>query len=115
MEHNTLNYIEIPVSDLTATKAFFSAVFGWEFKDYGPDYTCFLDAGINGGFYTSEQYFSIAKGCPLIVFYSKDIEQTQVQILAEHGKIVKEIFSFPGGRRFHFNDPNGNEYAVWSE
>ena len=97
-----INYLEIPSQDLDKTKAFFSHVFGWNFVDYGPDYMAIEDAGIDGGFYRS----------PL---YSEALESTLEQVKAAGGEIVKDIFSFPGGRRFHFTDPNGNEYAVWSE
>ncbi|NMH64315.1 VOC family protein [Shewanella salipaludis] len=113
--HNSINYLEIPVKDLPGTKDFFGRVFGWQFQDYGPEYSCFLDAGITGGFYQSPQSFNLAQGCPLIVLYSAKLEQTQQDVLDAGGTLVKAIFSFPGGRRFHFSDINGNEYAVWSE
>jgi len=69
----------------------------------------------DGGFYKSDLNGSTENGCALIVFYSKELEQTQFKITKAGGLIIKPIFSFPGGRRFHFNDPNGNEYAVWSD
>ena len=109
-----INYIEIPVKDMVATKAFFAGVFGWQFEDYGPHYSCFLNAGIDGGFYQADSSFNLAKGCPLIVLFSEQLEQTQVAIESAGGDITQAIFSFPGGRRFHFTDPNDNEYAVWS-
>jgi hypothetical protein len=114
-EHKKINYLEIPARDIIATKRFFSTVFGWTFQDYGPDYTAFADAGIDGGFFRSDLRVSTADGSVLIVFYSSDLEQTREQIVAAGGAIVKPVFLFPGGRRFHFCDPNGNEYAVWSE
>lgn len=113
--HNTLNYIEIPVSDLPLTKQFFQQVFTWEFVDYGPEYSCFVNAGINGGFYLSKQHFTLANGSPLLVLYSQKLASTQQAIIAAGGTISQSIFSFPGGCRFHFLDPNGNEFAVWSE
>lgn len=113
--HNTINYLEIPTKDLAATKAFFNTVFGWRFLDYGPEYSCFLDVGINGGFYQASQEFNLTKGSPLIVIYSQSLELTEAQVLAAGGEILKPVFSFPGGRRFHFSDPSRNEYAVWSE
>ena len=114
-EHEKINYVEFPARDIEATKAFFKAVFNWFFEDYGPEYTAFSDAGIDGGFYKSELNASVENGSALIVLYSKELEQTQSKIVDAGGEIIKPIFSFPGGRRFHFSDPNGNEYAVWSE
>lgn len=113
--HEKINYVEFPAKDIERTKAFFTEVFGWSFVDYGPDYTAFLNAGIDGGFYKSELACSSENGSALVVFYSKELEQTQSKIEGAGGTIIKPIFSFPGGRRFHFADPNGNEYAVWSE
>ena len=114
-KHHSINYLEIPVKDLTATKAFFTHVFGWQFQDYGPEYSCFLRVGIDGGFYQADSQFTLAKGSPLIVLYSQDLLATQAKIIAAGGEIIKAIFDFPGGKRFHFTDVNGNEYAVWSE
>lgn len=114
-EHKKINYVEFPSKNIEATKAFFTAVFGWSFVDYGPEYTAFSDAGVEGGFYKSDLTVSTANGSVLIVLYSKDLEQTQSEIEQAGGKIAKSIFPFPGGRRFHFCDPNGNEYAVWSD
>jgi len=112
--HEKINYIEIPAKDIEATKAFFAKAFGWSLVDYGPEYTAFSDQGIDGGFYKSDLTVSTDNGSALIVFYSKELEQTQSKIENAGGSIIKTIFSFPGGRRFHFSDPNGNEYAVWS-
>ena len=114
-EHEKINYIEFPAKDLEAVKLFFSSVFDWAFVDYGPDYTAFSNAGIDGGFYRSVLSASTPKGSALVVFYSKDLAQTQAKIEAAGGAIVKPVFSFPGGCRFHFSDPGGNEYAVWSD
>jgi hypothetical protein len=114
-EHEKINYVEFPSQDLAATKKFFTTVFGWSFTDFGPDYTAFTNAGLEGGFFKSDQTVSTDNGSALIVFYSKELEQTQEKIEAAGGSIIKPIFSFPGGRRFHFGDPNGNEYAVWSD
>ncbi len=114
-EHGKISYVEFPAKDLDATKQFFSAAFGWKFVDYGPDYTSFSDEGLNGGFFKSDLASSTAAGSALIVFYSKELEATQSKIENAGGSIVRPTFSFPGGRRFHFNDPNGNEYAVWSD
>jgi predicted enzyme related to lactoylglutathione lyase len=114
-EHEKINYIEFPAKDIDATKAFFSAVFGWSFVDYGPEYTAFSNAGLDGGFFKSELTVSTENGSALIVLYSKQLEKTLIKIENAGGSIIKPIFSFPGGRRFHFADPNGNEYAVWSD
>lgn len=114
-QHETINYLEFPSRDLASTRAFFSTVFGWTFTDYGPDYSAFTAQGIEGGFYQSTLVASSQNGGALIVFYSRDLEQTQAKIEAAGGTILKPIFTFPGGRRFHFADPNGNEYAVWSD
>ena len=114
-DHEKINYVELPVRDIEATKAFFTKAFGWSFTDYGPEYTAFSNAGIDGGFYKSDLNASTDNGSALIIFYSKELEQTQSKIENAGGSIIKPIFTFPGGRRFHFTDPNGNEYAVWSE
>lgn len=114
-EHEKINYVEFPAKDIEATKNFFTTVFGWLFVDYGPEYAAFSNEGIDGGFFQSDLSASTENGSALIVFYSKNLEQTQAKIERACGSIVKPIFSFPGGRRFHFADPNGNEYAVWSD
>jgi predicted enzyme related to lactoylglutathione lyase len=108
---NQIDYIELPASDIEKTKTFYHSVFGWKFTDYGPDYTSFHDGRMGGGF--SKESFA-GKGV-LLVLYSSDLGAVQKKILAAGGRIVKDTFSFPGGRRFHFADPNGNELAVWSE
>jgi predicted enzyme related to lactoylglutathione lyase len=114
-KHNKINYIEIPTKNMAATKTFFTEVFAWPFVDYGPDYCSFSGQGVDGGFFKSDLVVSTNNGSPLIVLYSKGLELTQENIEQAGGKIIKPIFSFPGGRRFHFTDPNGNEFAVWSE
>lgn len=113
--HHSINYLEIPSRDIASSKAFFNKVFGWMYVDYGPEYSCFMDVGITGGFYQADVDFTLVRGCPLIVLYSNDLESTQASVIAAGGKITTGIFNFPGGRRFHFTEPCGNEYAVWSE
>lgn len=113
--HEKINYVEFPASDLPATKAFFTAAFGWSFEDFGPGYTAFSDQGLDGGFFQSDNRSSAESGAALIVFYSTDLEQTLDKIVTAGGNITKPIFSFPGGRRFHFTEPGGNELAVWSD
>lgn len=116
-QHEKINYIELPAKDLNLAKQFFSQVFAWEFVDYGPEYSAFTQAsaGIDGGFYLIDLQCQAAQGSALVVLYSEDLEQTQAKIEPAGGAVVRPIFSFPGGRRFHFTDPNGNEYAVWSD
>ena len=114
-KHEKINYVEFPARDIEAVKVFFAAVFGWSFADYGPEYTAFSDQGLDGGFFKSELSASVGQGSALIVFYSEDLDKTQAKIEASGGLIIKPTFLFPGGRRFHFADPNSNEYAVWSD
>ncbi len=118
-EHNLqVDYIEFPATDIEATKRFYQDVFGWKFQDYGPDYTSFLDGRLAGGF-NKDAEIAGADGKktrgPLIVIYATSLEDTYAKVTKAGGKIVREIFGFPGGRRFHFSDPNGNELAVWSQ
>ncbi|NOX43670.1 MAG: VOC family protein [Gammaproteobacteria bacterium] len=114
-EHEKINYVEFPAKDIEATKVFFKSAFDWSFVDYGPEYTAFSNEGLDGGFFQSELTVSTENGSALIVFYSKELEDTLSKIENSGGAIIKPIFPFPGGRRFHFADPNGNEYAVWSD
>ncbi|MDP2768633.1 MAG: VOC family protein [Giesbergeria sp.] len=113
--HEKINYVEYPSRNLEATKAFFQTAFGWSFVDYGPEYAAFSDQGLDGGFFQSEMAASTDNGSALIVFYSAQLEETQAKITAAGGQIVKPIFAFPGGRRFHFTEPGGNEFAVWAD
>ncbi|ODN65562.1 VOC family protein [Methylophaga muralis] len=111
----TINYLEMPSRDLDVTKQFFSEAFGWSFVDYGPEYVAIENAGLDGGFFKSDLVATTANGSVLVVLYSYELENTVEKVKNAGGKITQDIFSFPGGRRFHFTDPNGNEYAVWSE
>ncbi|MCC2605183.1 VOC family protein [Planctobacterium marinum] len=113
--HHNLNYIEIPTRNIQASKTFFTEVFDWAFTDYGEAYSSFTAQGIDGGFFSAEQTVSTATGSPLLVLYSNNLEATQSAVEQAKGQIIQAIFAFPGGRRFHFTDPAGNEYAVWSE
>lgn len=114
MAREKINYVEFPSSDFAKTKAFFELVFDWSFTDYGEEYTAFSGAGIDGGFYKSDQCSTTDNGSALIVLLSDDLEATQKRVEDGGGKIIREIFSFPGGRRFQFTEPSGNEFAVWS-
>jgi len=107
-----IDYIEISVTDLSEAKRFYQEVFGWKFTDYGSDYTSFNDGRLEGGL---RKVSTVHKGGPLIIIYSTDLESIQTQIKSKGGIIVQDIFEFPGGRRFHFLDPSGNELAVWSD
>jgi predicted enzyme related to lactoylglutathione lyase len=110
-----IDYVELPAKDLDAVQSFYSQAFGWNFTDYGPEYRAFTDGKVDGGFYKSELHSSTGTGAALVILYTKDLEGIRNKVIANGGKIVREIFSFPGGRRFHFTDPNGNELSVWSE
>ncbi len=114
-EHEKINYVELPASNLNKTKAFFTEVFGWSFQDFGPEYSAFSNQGLDGGFYKADLASSASSGSALVVFYSNSLEATLQKITNANGLIVKPIFSFPGGRRFHFREPSGNEFAVWSD
>jgi len=112
MADNQIDYIELPAADIPRTKQFYTSAFGWKFTDYGTNYTSFEDVRLAGGFTTDTP--APARGL-LLVLYAADLVAAQRRITDAGGKIVKETYSFPGGRRFHFTDPNGNELAVWSD
>jgi predicted enzyme related to lactoylglutathione lyase len=114
-KHEKINYVEFPSNDLSTTKCFFTEVFDWSFQDFGPEYTAFENQGINGGFFKADMHSSTSNGAALVIFYSQDLEATQKKIEQADGNIIKSIYSFPGGRRFHFTEPGGNEFAVWSD
>ncbi len=113
--HEKISYVEFPSTNLSKTKAFFSAVFNWEFEDYGPEYIAFTNDGLDGGFYKASTHCDAGKGGALIVFFSNNLNATQEKVLNAGGVIVKPVFNFPGGCRFHFADTTGNEFAVWSD
>ena len=106
-----IDYIEFPCTDIGTTQRFYSEVFGWKFEDYGPEYTSFHDGRLSGGFTTGK---AVSSGGPLVVIYTTDLEGMERKITGAGGVIVKSVFDFPGGRRFHFADPSGNELSVWS-
>lgn len=114
-KHEKLDYVEFPASRPERTREFFAAAFGWSFEEFGPDYCAFSGQGLDGGFYRSPLYSTTQNGAALLVFYSEDLEATQASVEAAGGRIEKPIFDFPGGRRFHFCEPSGNEFAVWSD
>jgi predicted enzyme related to lactoylglutathione lyase len=107
-----INYVELPGGDLIATKTFYEAAFGWSFTDYGPDYTAIGDAGLDGGFTSAA---TSRTTMPLVVLKADDLEDALTRVEANGGEITVPIFEFPGGRRFQFRDPAGNELGVWAE
>jgi predicted enzyme related to lactoylglutathione lyase len=107
-----VDYIEFRATDIGEIKRFYSVIFGWEFTDYGPDYTSFTDGRLAGGFSAAPE---VTAGGPLVVLYATNLEDIEARIKESGGRIVRETFEFPGGRRFHFTDPSGNELAVWSD
>jgi predicted enzyme related to lactoylglutathione lyase len=112
-EHDRrIDYIEFSVKSVPDAKRFYGSAFGWRFEDYGPDYASFADGRLTGGFQTAPE---VRSGGPLVVIYASDLEAMEQRITQAGGTIVRPIFSFPGGRRFHFTDPSGNELSVWSD
>lgn len=105
-----IDYVELPGGDLTATKAFYNTAFGWAFVDYGPTYAGFEEAGLDGGLAAPE---AVTAEAPLVLLKADDLEGALARVEAAGGSITKPIFEFPGGRRFHFHDPAGNELGVW--
>jgi len=110
--HHAIDYVEITVPDVAAAKAFYGSAFGWRFTDYGPGY-----AGIQGA--TREQGGLTqgepkGPGGPLVVLYSENLDETLAAVTSAGGTVSAAPFEFPGGRRFHFTDPGGNELGVWS-
>lgn len=112
---NRIDYIETPTKNVKATREFFEGLFGWSFKDFGPDYTAFDDGRMRGGFFKSDAPAWTKNGSVLTVFYVSNLESTERKVVELGGVILKPIYTFPGGRRFHFADPGGSEHAVWSE
>ncbi len=110
---NRIDYVEIPVTDIKKARAFFEALFAWEFVEWGDEYHSFSDGRLDGGLRLAGEP-APASGV-LLVFYSDDLERDVGRVTSLGGTISQEIFAFPGGRRFHFIDPVGNEYAIWSE
>ena len=105
-----IDYVEFPAANIPAVKGFYEAAFGWRFVDYGPGYAAFEDAALDGGFNAEPE-----ETRPLVILYANDLEAMQAKVEAAGGVVVREIESFPGGRRFHFRDPAGNVLGVWSE
>ena len=109
--HHRIDYLEYAVASIDVARRFYGAAFGWTFQEYGPDYCEFRDGRLTGGF----AHGTPQPGGALVVLYSTALEDSLAKVEAAGGRITKPIFAFPGGRRFHFRDPAGNELAVWSE
>ncbi len=110
-EDGKIDYVEFPGGDLPATKAFYASAFGWTFQDYGPEYQAFTE-GLDGGFHSGVGGVATK---PLVILFAKDLEAMEAKVKAAGGTVTVPIFAFPGGRRFHFTDPDGNELGAWAE
>lgn len=111
--HHTFDYIELKATDMAAAKAFYAKAFGFQFTEYAPGYLGIQGEGREQGGITLAD--EVHRGGPLVVLYSSNLEATYEAVKAAGGTISVETFTFPGGRRFQFLDPSGNELAVWSE
>lgn len=107
-----INYVEFPTTDLGEAKRFYGGAFGWTFEDYGPEYVAFESGALSGGFAKTD---AVEAGGALVILYADDLEAVQRAVIEHGGEITSEPFSFPGGRRFHFADPSGNELAIWTK
>jgi predicted enzyme related to lactoylglutathione lyase len=110
-----IDFIELPAKstdELARAKQFFAQVFRWSYQDWGDDYADTTSSGVGSGINADPDH---RPRYPLPVIYAEELEQTRRKIVAANGKITRDIFPFPGGRRFHFQDPSGNELAVWSD
>ena len=110
-----INYVELPAADFDDVQRFYERAFGWAFTDYGPDYRAFNDGAMDGGFYASSLVSHSERGAALVILYAADLEAAREAVLANGGLLSRDVFAFPGGRRFQFTDPHGNELAVWSD
>jgi predicted enzyme related to lactoylglutathione lyase len=111
--HHAIDYVEFTVRDLATAKRFYTAAFDWQFNDYGPTYSGIRGVdGEVGGLYQTDE---IRTAGPLVILYSEDLDKSVLAVIAAGGKILKEPYAFPGGRRFHFADPSANELAIWSD
>ena len=114
-EHDRrIDYIEFPAGDIAASKRFYAEVFGWSFEDWGDDYASFNDGRLSGGLRADGAVSASAPGV-LVVLYVTDLPAAERRVVSAGGAVTTAPFDFPGGRRFHFSDPAGNELAVWSE
>jgi predicted enzyme related to lactoylglutathione lyase len=105
-----VDYVELWCTRTDPMKAFYGKAFGWAFTDYGPEYAAFADVRDAGGVNAGPKRFE-----PLVILYTDDLEAARKGVIDAGGTIVGEDHEFPGGRRFHFRDPGGNELAVWAK
>lgn len=110
--HLKIDYVELPALDLAAMKAFYGTAFGWSFQDYGADYVAFSNSGLEGGFASAK--VSTPRGGTIVILYAEDLDAAEAAVTAAGGKVIAH-HDFPGGRRFQFTDPSGNELAVWTK
>jgi predicted enzyme related to lactoylglutathione lyase len=111
-ETGKIDYVQFPGRDFAEIRRFYGEAFGWTFQDYGPGYTAFEGQGLDGGFQDVTE--PDAPQIPLVILYANDLEAMEAKVRAAGGVITRRIFTFPGGRRFHFRDPSGNELGVWT-
>jgi hypothetical protein len=111
-QNGRIDYCELAGTNVAAMKRFYESAFGWSFTDYGPTYAAFTESGLDGGIQGDPQE---ASATPLVILYADDLEAMLSKVTSAGGTISREIFAFPGGKRFHFRDPSGNELAVWSK
>ena len=112
---HSIHYVEFVSTDFAATKEFYGTVFGWKFQDWGDDYISFSEAVVEGGFHKDLESRKPSRDGALVILYSHDLEATLDSVKSAGAEVTTEPFSFPGGRRFHFLDPSGNELAVWTK
>lgn len=103
------DFLELPVADVATAQAFYGAAFGWAMTGFGPTYACTLTGDVDIGLQADPAERTRA---PLIVIQVADLDGALAAVSAAGGTITKSIFAFPGGRRFHFRDPDGNELAA---
>jgi len=114
-EPNKIDFVELPITSIAAlneSKRFFANAFGWSYQDWGNDYADVTNSGLGTGFNADPEH---RPAKPLVIIFSSSLEASREKVLAAGGKITRDIFAFPGGRRFHFKEPGGNELAVWSD
>ena len=112
---NKIDYVEFPTnspSDLARAKDFFGAVFEWKYQDWGNEYADAHDSGPNSGISADANE---PRKHPLVIIYVDDLETAKERVIGAGGTVTVDIFAFPGGRRFHFREPTGNELAAWSD
>lgn len=112
--HHHFNYIELPATDLAAMKAFYGSAFDWTFQDWGDTYAAIQGAGVDGGMDADAGARKPSNQGTLVILYSEDLVASEKAVIDAGGTISVPAFDFPGGRRFHFTDPSGNELGVWT-